>query len=67
MRITPGIAAAALVSMLLIFACACGLCRIATCAMPGRSMSAVNSASPRRNSGSSRRLMRAPMMLDAIV
>ena len=56
----PGIFIAADVSMPLMRACGCGLCRMATCVVPGNVMSAVNFDSPRRSSGSSRRLIADP-------
>ena len=62
-RTTPGIFSAALVSMLLMRACAYSLRKIAMWSMPGSVRSAVNLASPRSISGSSLRLRRAPKVL----
>src|SRR5207237_790767 len=57
---TPGRCSAALVSMLLMLAWACGLWSIAICTVWGRVISPVKMASPLSSGGSSRRLIEAP-------
>ena len=57
---TPGIVAAAAVSMLRIRAWAKGLRRTARCSTPGMGRSAVYFASPVSSGASSRRTMRLP-------
>src|SRR5258708_4444053 len=64
---TPGIARAALTSILRMRACPCSDRRISMCVMPGSVMSATNRPLPLRSSGSSRRLTGVPMTLVVMI